>query len=363
MKTHFEVIVPDEQFWVQYRALWQNSLFPSPFQSPQLLQSHSGHARQDGEIIAYCGLSDQSLIGAAVFLKNKKTISFLSDLKTDANFFILHQQCSAELMEQFFRHFFHIAKKENWTLLLNYQPSWATYMEILDQAGRASGLYWRNISYSVCPVTANETPGALFSRLDGLRDFRYAANRLKKQEQAVFEAFTCDTDMALWADEFCRAHARRWAGTPTPSAYRDPARQRFLKNCLNAWLADRILVRFSVKAGQQRIGFAIGLLEQDTLIFHATTFEPDYKKYSPGKALLHFIAQWMAEHQIRLLDFGDGNEAYKYEVAEEERPLSRIFAARPLNLPFRLKTETIRLIRNNPKTYDFYREKLKRLFR
>lgn len=363
MKPHIDVVTPDEHFWAQYAVLWQNSQFPSPFQSPHILQHHAGYARQEGELLAFCCTLDQQLMGAGIFLKTKKALSFLSDLKTDANFFILHRQCSPELVEQFFRHFLLVAKKENWTLLLNYQPAWASYMEILDKVGQASGLYWRNIPYSVCPVAENQPSSALFARLNGLRDFRYAANRLKTQEKAVFEAFSCDTDMAQWADEFCQAHVRRWASTPTPSAYREPNRQRFLKNCLDAWHADQILVRFSIQVGQQRIGFAIGLLENDTLIFHATTFHPDFKKYSPGKALLHFIAQWMAEHQVHLLDFGDGNEAYKYEVAEEERPLNRIFAARPLNLPFRLKTETIRLIRNNPKTYDFYRDKVKRLLR
>ena len=216
--------------------------------------------------------------------------------------------------------------------MLNHQPTWASYMGIFEEVGKASGLYWQNIPYSVCPVTKDESPGSLFARINGMREFRYQVNRLKNQESAIFEALTDDTDLIKWAEEFCQAHIRRWADTPTPSAYCNPIRWEYLKQYLQAWNADQILVRFSIMVPTGRVGFAIGLLEENSLIFHATTFHPDYKKFSPGKALIHFIAEWMAEQNIRVLDFGDGDEQYKYNVAEQERQLNRIFISHPSNL-------------------------------
>lgn len=350
---------PDQSFWDAYTALWLNSTGQSPFQAPHLLQFFA--SRAPGEIAVVQGKKDGMLAAAAVFRKNNGVYTFLSDMKTDANFFIFHQACTPSDLRQFFDQFLQLIKKENWSLTLNNQPAWASYMEQFEAAGQASKLFWMNLKYSVCPVAEAETPKALFSRINGSRELRYRVNKLKNQENAIFEVFTDGTDLDHWADEFCQAHILRWQNTPTPSAFRDPDRQVFLKACLHAWNADKILVRFSVRVEQGRVGFVVGLLEQNSLIHHSTTFHPDYWKYSPGKALIHFMTEWMQGQQMRVLDFGDGDEPYKYTVANTEHALHRIFISGATNLPFILKTKAIKAVRDNPKIYGFYRDKLKRL--
>lgn len=360
------VLQLDQAFWETYTYLWQNSIGRSPFQAPHILQSHIAVCDSESTgntITCFQYYRDGALLAAALFKLKNGIYTFLSDAKTDANFFVLHRQCSQDDIRQIFRQFLQVVKRNNEALMLNHQPTWASYMDIFEEAGKASGLYWQNIPYSVCPVTKDLPPGALFDRINGIREFRYQVNRLKSQENAIFEAFTDDTELVEWVDEFCQAHIERWAHTPTPSAYRDPTRQQFLKQYLQAWNADHVLVRFSIKVPRGRVGFAIGLLEENSLIFHATTFHPDFKKFSPGKALIHFIAEWMAGQNIRLLDFGDGDEQYKYSVAEQERRLNRIFISHPLNFSFILKAKTIKIVRDNPKIYDFYRDTIKRLIR
>lgn len=359
METYIDYAPLGKAFWKKYVLLWQNSIGRSPFQSPSILQYFSESNK--GDVVAFQCIRDGNLIAAALLKKAKGVYTFLSDMKTDANFFVLHNQCSQEEIWTIFEQFLQVAGQNNWTLMLNYQPCWASYMSIFEKTGKVSGLYWQNIRYSVCPVTDDEPAGALFNRINGLRAFRYPVSRLKNQEKAIFEVFTDHTDLECWADEFCEAHIRRWADTPTPSAYSDPDRRQFLKNCLYAWAADSILIRFSVKAPMGRVGFVIGLLEENSLVFHATTFHPEYKKFSPGKALIYAVAEWMARQNIQVLDFGDGNEPYKYDVADRERQLNRIFISHPLNFPFILKTKTIKVVRGNSKMYIFYRDKIKRL--
>ncbi|MCC6463359.1 MAG: GNAT family N-acetyltransferase [Saprospiraceae bacterium] len=359
MNAVFTYTNPDAAFWASYSRLWQNSQGRSPFQSPHILEYFAGRA--PGELAIVQGHSAGELRAVAILRKQNGVYSFLSDMKTDANFFILHRACTPDDIQSFFQQFLHIVKTEKWALMLNNQPAWASYMEQFEAAGKASGLYWQHIRYSVCPIVEEATPEALFQRINGSRELRYRVNKLKNQENAEFEVFTDDTDLDHWVDEFCQAHVLRWADTPTPSSYRDPARCAFLKGCLRAWSADGILRRFSVKVARGRVGFVVGLLEENSLIHHSTTFHPDYWKHSPGKALIHFMASWMQEQQMRVLDFGDGDEPYKYTVANTEHQLDRIFISNPLNLGFILKTKAIQVVRDNPKMYDFYRDKIKRL--
>ena len=351
---------PDAAFWETYSQLWLNSTERSPFQSPQILRYFSSCSAAD-TLVFQAFNSKQELIGAALFQKGKRVIKFLSDMKTDANFFTLRRDCQTDELETIFKQFLEKTKQENWAFSLNNQPHWSRYMEQFEAIGKNSDLYWLHIPYSVCPIVQAETPKALHEQVNGSRELRYRMNKLKNQKNARFEVLTDDTGIDHWVDEFCQAHILRWANTPTPSGYRKLHRQEFLKNCLHAWAREGILVRFSVLVEGARVGFVVGLLEAGSLIHHSTTFHPDYWKFSPGKALILFMTEWMKDNNLSVLDFGDGDEPYKYSVATDEHLLSRIFIADRSNLRFILKTKLIRWIKTHPKFYQFYVLKVKRI--
>lgn len=352
---------PTETFWREYERLWRDSLHRSPFQSPHILKLFVSRVK-DGLAVYECRL-DGVLVGAALFKREAGYYTFLSDMKTDANFFILHRDCSPDMIRLFFNQFLEAVEQEKWALMLNHQPAWAEYMPALDAIVQASKLYTLELDYSVCPVAEGETPEALFKEVSASRNTRYKVNKFSKQENASFEVLTDDTDMDLWVKEFCDAHVKRWAPTPTPSSYQSPERRAFLKACLLAWHADGVLVRFALKTGQGRIGFVAGLLEGETMIYHAPTFHPDFSQCSPGRVLIFYITQWMAGHGLRILDFGDGNEPYKYYVASKDQVSKRIFISGKNNLSFIAKTRLIKAIRENPEVYHLYQNHLKPVYR
>lgn len=348
---------PENDFWEQYAVLWRNSPERSPFQAPRLLQYFAQCKGRDTVVFQYFEVNN--LIGAVLLQEHKGVCSFLSDLKTDANFFVIDQRCSSETAGEFFACFMETVRREKWSLILNNQPAWATYMPAFETAGRASGLFWSNFGYSVCPVAEAETPEALYKQINGSREHRYRVNKLKNQANAEFEVLTDDADLENWTQEFCNSHILRWADTPTPSDFRDPARQQFLLDCLQAWCQEGVLVRFSVKVEHKRIGFVVGLREAGSLIHHSTTFHPGFWKFSPGKALIHFMAQWMRDNNLRMLDFGDGDEAYKYEIADRDHVLNRIFISGKWNLKFITKAKIIKMVKDHPRAYRFYQHRLK----
>ncbi len=351
---------PDTAFWERYTRLWQNSRHRSPFQSPNILRYYSD--KNPGKVAVFQCERAGELLGAGLFKRDKDHYTFLSDMKTDANFFILHRDCTPNETRQFFEKLLQTTQKENWALMLNHKPAWAGYMDVLESVVQKSTLYALSLDYSVCPIAEAETPESLFKEVSASRNTRYKLNKFVKQ-QGSFEVLTDDSDLEQWAEDFCNAHVLRWASTPTPSSYSNPERRIFFKNCLRAWYTDGVLVRFALRTEKGRIGLMAGLLEEETLIYHTPTFHPDFAHVSPGRVLIYYITQWMTENGLRRLDFGDGNEPYKYYVASKEQVLRRIFLSRKSNFRFILTTRFIKAIRENPRIYQVYQNKMKPLYR
>jgi CelD/BcsL family acetyltransferase involved in cellulose biosynthesis len=248
-------------------------------------------------------------------------------------------------------------------VMLNNVASWANYMPIFESCAVKSNLFFQSIDYSVCPVVECNTPQEVLHIMKDSYSVRNVTNKLKTKFKAGFEVIADEEDLENWVQEFCISHMKRWEKTPTPSVYRSKDRQAFLLDCLRAWSADKILVRFAVKVGGQRIGFIVGLAEENSLIHHTTTFDPEYYKVSPAKALLHTMAEWMIEKGVSILNFGDGNEKYKYSFANTEWKLKRMMISKKTNYKFIIKTRMISLVKKKSGLYSFYQNKIKRLLK
>jgi hypothetical protein len=345
-----------ENFWDQYDSLWQNSKDRSPFQAPSVLKYFS--LIEAGSM--GCLLFDnKTLLGAVMLKKEKKHLNFLSDRKSDANWFVFHRNCTDEDINYFFSSLLNQIRLSNWSLILNKVKSWNNNMQGFDEAGRKSDLFWLNLKYSVCPALEAENPDLLFSIINRSRQFRYAVNRIRKQFEGVFEVFNDDTDLEAWVNDFCQCHVKRWDKTSTPSSFRDLNNRKFLFQCLQAWHEDDTLVRFSVKANGKRIGFSVNLKEKQTLIGHSTTFDPEYSKLSPGKSLIYIMAEWIRENNYTVFDFGNGDEEYKYSLANKDQHLQRIFISSRTNFPFIIMAKAIKFVRQERRLYLLYKNKFK----
>ncbi len=361
MKAFIEYSRPDAQFWHDYTVLWENSTGRPAFQAPHVLRYF---AEKSPTLVAvYKFYVDRTLKGAALFHKKGGAYGFLSDMKTDHNSFVLHSACSPQEVQDFFECFHREMGREGWTIILNNQPMWAPYMDVFVRSGQKSGLFWLSSRSSVCPMVQCDTPQELYERLSKSRNNRYKMNRLQREHDVSFEALTGDEDLENWVGEFCDCHIERWSGTTTPSKYRDTERRDFLLQCLKAWHRDGILVRFAIKAGEKRIAFVIGLLQEGTLIYHNLTHAPEFSRHSPSLVLVVYLGEWLKERGFATLDFGDGNEAYKYNFANTEGQLNSIFIASRHKIPFIVRSKLISAVRSNSFLIQLYRQKLRPLSR
>jgi hypothetical protein len=347
----------NDEFWKQYAALWQKSAEKSPFQAPEILKYFSG--LDHGHPLAFQLWINDELTGSVVFKKSNNTYSFLSDQKTDANWFVFQHQTSPSDMTFFFDQLLETINKNKSSLILNNIPASAEYVEQLLIAVKKSHLFCQNINYTVSQRVVAESPFELFKKIKSSSQTRSSVNKIKKHKNSFFEVFTDDAEMENWVKEFCEIHVRRWAGTTTPSVFSDKKKQAFLLGCLKAWNKEQLLVRFSIKIDEKRICFVIGLIENETLIHHSTTFDPDFRKFSPGRSIIYYVAEWMVEQNLNILDFGNGDEGYKSYFANNIQDLKRIFIAGPGNYLFKLKALGINQIRKHNWLYQLYKEKIK----
>ncbi len=350
--------VPGASFWDAYEQLWRRSADGSPFQAPRLLRYFSAYTQE--RVVVFAMRQENRLTGAVLLKERKGQCSFLSDLKTDVNAFVLDRRCSESEQRVFFRGLASFLREKGWSLELNNQLLSSPHLAFLKDAAWEEGLGWLLVPHSVCPVVEAASPEALGVCLQGKARYRYFAKRLRAQEGAVFCAEETDDGLEAWVEAYAEAHVRRWARTNTPSAFASEERRRFLLSCLSAWYRDGVGVRFSLQRPDGvPLAFAIGLRQPPALVFHATTFDPQFARYSPGKALLYHLGEWVAAQGFSVLDFGDGDEAYKYETATGERPLARVFICYKRQLSCQAKARAFQCLKRHPAVEQLYRRRVK----
>ena len=356
MEFILDFFIADAVFWEQYADLWTNSQHQSSFQAPHFLKSLMLMLK--GPPVVLRGYRDKKLIGATFFYKRDNEFLFLSDMKTDYNFFLLHKDITPGETKQYFTSFLEQVEKKRWTFRLNKQPSWAPYIECFREVLSKSKLFWKVVPYNPCLVLEAENPEALF-KATNKQKLRGKLNRLKEKGEVEFEVFQDKEDLDNWLQEFYAIHIKRWVDTPTPSSYSDGLVRDFYKSCLLAWIKEGVLVRFAIKLEKRRIAFVTGLLENGNLIHHNTSFDRDYQKQSPGIVIIPLIARWMADRKMTKLEFGDGGEDYKHQFTNRELPLLTIFITQHMNIPYILKVKLIKIVRENKKILNFYNARIR----
>ena len=357
MNTSIIQSYPDTRFWDAFIDLWENSAQRSVFQGPHFLRYLAKKYEQTVAIFA-C-YKEERLTGAAFFYNDHGVYRLLSEVKSDYNFITLHKDCTEQEVRFFFKQFFDEVKKRNWTITLGYQPSWAGYLKIMEHEGRSNGLFMAVSKHSICPVLEGETPEAILDWFNKLKNFRYYVNRLKKQQKAVFEVFTGDEDLDEWTKEFCDCHVKRWLNTPTPSDYELPEVRQLCRDVFRSWAQDNVLTRFSIRIGETRVAFNVALRQGNALVGHAQAYDPEFGKFSPGKALMYFIGEWMSNNGFNKIDFGKGGESYKFGMTNGELELYKIFVSNYTNVPFVMKSKLEKTVRSNTGFISVYRGKIK----
>lgn len=106
-------------------------------------------------------------------------------------------------------------------------------------------------------------------------------------------------------------------------------------------LAAQDAVRgYALFHSDQAIAVAFCRCYKDTILYDWVGYDPEYRDYSPGSALLFLMLEKLfSEHRFRYLDFGEGSDWYKKFFANRVTQCARVYF-----LPLRFVTLAVVLL-------------------
>lgn len=345
--NEFENFVNDK-----YVTIWLEAKIKSPFVSPSSILFLGELALKKKTNVISITFGEERPIFCLLLKKNGSTVKCLSSGFADHNFALVTDACNNQLCGNVLNEVFSLIKKSGWTLVWENFPAFSDLGRALDKTLVKQLV---RIPYSVSPIRSEKDSDELFNAISNKKLKYYKRRIIKKGGQ--FEILKDDSDLEDWIQGFVKNHIDRWKETATPSKYNKPENVEILKNRMLAWIQDLVLIRFSVIMDEKRIAYCIGLQEgEHKLIYHAVTYDFDYFKYSPGKALILHIAEYMSEQKINTLDFGEGNEKYKLEFVNEMLPIEKLILTRQLISFDMLKAKLEKYIRTHDRLFSLIRK-------
>lgn len=125
-------------------------------------------------------------------------------------------------------------------------------------------------------------------------------------------------------DHAFEIHARRWQGRPDGSTFGMRGGHEFHREAARA-LAVKDTVRIlMLRIDGRPVAFHYWFLLGTTMYVHRLAFDPELARFSPGQVtLLQAIANASSEG-ARRVEFLEGDERYKVELADELEPLHQM---------------------------------------
>ena len=348
---------PKSEFWNGYSELWNKSEERSAYLLPELMKFY--FRKYSGRTATFQFWRNEDLIGVGFFRKYKGVYYFLSDVRSDYNYFVFSKSLSYQEISIFFRQFFNAIRFEQWNLRLNKVPTWARHYSLMKYQATEQCHFVNSVKYGVSPILEASTPQDLNDKLEISKNVLYKSRRLQRNHQIKFEVLKGNEGLPQWIDDFTCMHIKRWEGTTNPSKYTREEERQLLEKCMEIWSSEGVLVRTSLLVDNQRIVANFGLLQNDTFVGQGQSYDLAFYKHSPGKVLFSFLKEWMKDNDIRNLDFGDVDDSYKYEFPVRERILEQVFIANRLSLRFILRAFFQKLIKENRTFNRIIHEQLK----
>jgi len=115
---------------------------------------------------------------------------------------------------------------------------------------------------------------------------------------------------------------RRYVDTRGVDGFNRPGYRAYFREMTDRFARDGYVVVAALRCGEKTVATIWGIAAARRFYFILPTFEAgDWKKFSPGRLMMEDLIAWCYGQNIRILDFGTGDEAYKEEFRAEVIPL------------------------------------------
>ena len=301
----------------QWRALLARCPDSTVFQSPEWLCSWWRTLGEQFKPFIVAAYEDSQLVGLApLFQKPHKVLGvtraqlhFIGAGHSDYNVFSVRDgdaRIAAQLLDAVSDHI----DSGGCAQLVEIPDSSVTHAALERRV--ATGLTGLQVSGKTpCPrlqIRGNEAGVTRALRKESLRRHFKALSKLGE----LHVQHLSDADSILgYLDELFRQHVARWARTPHPSIFLQPAHQRFYREMVCSLAPTQNLLFTTVHVNQRPVALHLGFRSRGDLLWYKPTFELELRKCSPGDTLLKSLIEFAQTQEIGAVDFTRGDEAYK----------------------------------------------------
>ncbi len=183
-----------------------------------------------------------------------------------------------------------------------------------------------------CPRSDLADP-SVARELPRKKSLRRHHNHFRKQPGYRVEHLDRAAGIEPHLDAFFEQHVARWAGTPTPSLFRDERPRRFYRALVRRMDGTGWLRFTRLSVGELPIAFHLGFVYGNEFVWYKPSFDPQLARRSPGEALLKELLDRAIADGLSAFDFTVGDETFKSRFASST-PVNRSLTVYRSRLPW-----------------------------
>lgn len=145
------------------------------------------------------------------------------------------------------------------------------------------------------------------------RKYKYILNAINRSDKISFKVINQLDSTVL--DEIFNVHIEKWESNKIIPQFSDERRKKFVSDIAFNQNELSGLICFTLYANNKLISYQLGFIKNAIYYDWNTSFDMEFKKYSPGLVLFTKIIQYLLANEIVRFDFMNGNERYKHKWA------------------------------------------------
>jgi len=159
----------------------------------------------------------------------------------------------------------------------------------------------------------------------GRGEFRVKRRRLERIGRLEAGHWSSPDAVAERMPVFMAMHLRQWEGRPERRVTFEQAEViRFYTEGMRQLAAAGQVLLSELLLDGQSLAFYLGFLGRGTFWGYRTTYDLDFRRYSPGHLLHRFLIEWLLEQGFSTFDLMRGDYAYKGDYATHHLTNSRV---------------------------------------
>jgi CelD/BcsL family acetyltransferase involved in cellulose biosynthesis len=216
------------------------------------------------------------------------------------------------------------------------QPAWDVLelYPLIEAEGRWLGSLWQQhpaaaavdwVPRGACYATPLPTGWEAHIAKAVRRDIAYQTKRLEQHGYLHVQRAATEPDVAALLLVFFNLHVAQWSAKRQRSQFQHAHhRSRYLR-LAQAWLAEGVLDLQVLYLDKVPLAAHLGAQTAVRYYYFIPTYNPAYRRYSPGKVLLWRLIQQAAGARATAFDFLRGAEEYKAQWgATQQTPMGAL---------------------------------------